>query len=67
MSYQYAFCPTCGTKRVAHDYRCTVCDGLMRRVPIRVAHKRGAADTVVDWPSDERAESLSTQQRRAAA
>ena len=33
MSYQYAFCPTCGTKRVALDYRCTVCDGFMRRVP----------------------------------
>src|SRR5438552_18872875 len=34
---------------------------------IRVAHKRGATDTVVVWPSDERPESLSTEQRRAAA
>ena len=67
MSYQYAFCPTCGTKRFACDYRCTVCDGLMRLVPIRVAHKRDTAGAVVDWTPDERADSVSPTQWRAAA
>jgi hypothetical protein len=35
MSYQYTFCPTCGIRRVAYGYRCSVCDDLVRRTPIR--------------------------------
>lgn len=34
MSMQYTFCPTCGTQRIAHGYRCSVCDGLVRRVSV---------------------------------
>jgi hypothetical protein len=31
MSYQYLYCPSCATRRAAHDYRCSVCNGPMRR------------------------------------
>jgi hypothetical protein len=31
MSYQYLFCATCGQRRTGHAFRCSVCDGLLRR------------------------------------
>ena len=34
MSYQYCFCPACGTRRAACDYRCSICGGLVRRTPV---------------------------------
>jgi hypothetical protein len=33
MSYQYCFCPACGTRRATYDHRCSVCGGLVRRTP----------------------------------
>jgi hypothetical protein len=54
MSYQYSFCPTCGTRRVAHGYRCSVCDGLVRRTPqVRIAPN--TTRTLVSWSSHETA------------
>jgi hypothetical protein len=34
MSYQYCFCPACGTRRAAYDYRCSICGGLVRRTTV---------------------------------
>jgi len=34
MSYQYCFCPACGVRRAACDYRCSICGGLVRRTPV---------------------------------
>ena len=31
MSVQYTYCPTCGTRRVGHGYRCSVCDRQLPR------------------------------------
>ena len=30
-TYQYLFCATCGVRRTGHAYRCSVCNGLLRR------------------------------------
>jgi hypothetical protein len=43
MSYQIRFCPGCGIYRIAYGYRCSVCDGLVRRVPARVQLERGGS------------------------
>jgi hypothetical protein len=67
MSYQYAFCPACGTRRVGYAYRCSVCDGLLRRVPVRVHLKPTAAWLFLAWPANERAEVESPEQPPAAA
>lgn len=34
MSYQYCFCPACGVRRAAYDFRCSVCEGVVRRTPV---------------------------------
>jgi hypothetical protein len=35
MSYQYAFCPTCGLRRTGHGHQCSVCGGLLRHETVR--------------------------------
>jgi hypothetical protein len=35
MTYQYLFCASCGVRRTGHNFRCTVCDSLLRRVEHR--------------------------------
>ena len=50
---QYTFCPTCGTRRIGHSYRCSVCNGLLPRprVPSRVVPS--VAHTLLTWPTHE--------------
>jgi hypothetical protein len=37
MPYQYLFCATCGQRRTGHDYRCSVCNSLLRRAEPRTS------------------------------
>jgi hypothetical protein len=30
MSYQYLYCPTCGQRRTAFGFQCSVCNGPVR-------------------------------------
>jgi len=67
MSYQYAFCPSCGTRRVAYGYRCSVCDGLVRRATVRVHLEPSVAQTLLNWPSNEPVEAVPAEREPAAA
>ena len=68
MSYQYIFCPTCATRRVAHGYRCSVCDGLVPRTPpTRVQADPMAARTLLSWPSNERVPAAPAERQPLAA
>ena len=67
MSYQYNFCPTCGTRRVACGYRCSVCDGLVRRAPVRIHLEPGVARTLLNVRSDEPVEVVPADPEPVAA
>jgi hypothetical protein len=67
MSYQYTFCPTCGTRRVAYGYRCSVCDGLVPRTPARVRFEPTRARTLLKWPSNGRADAAVAERQPVAA
>ena len=43
MSYQYRYCPTCNTTRVAFGYQCSVCGG-----PVRHSDHASATHTADD-------------------
>jgi hypothetical protein len=67
MSYQYTYCPACGTRRVAHGYRCTVCDGLVRRVPVSVRLQPSVARTLLNWPAKEEVAAAPAERQPVAA
>ena len=67
MSMHYAFCPTCGTRRIAYDYSCSVCSGLVRRVPTAVRTRTDSARALLSWPTVERSQSASPERQPVAA
>ena len=68
MSYQYVYCPTCATRRVAYGYRCSVCDGLVPRTPpTRVHADPMAARTLLSWPSNAEPVQAGTAERQPLA
>ena len=67
MSVQYIFCATCGTRRIAYRYRCSVCDSLVRRVPVRVRLARSSARTPLNWVPNQRAEAGQAEGQQVAA
>jgi hypothetical protein len=67
MSYQYNFCPTCGTRRVAYAYRCSVCDGLVRRAPVRIHVEPSVARRLLNVRSNEAVEVVPAEMEPVAA
>jgi tRNA(Ile2) C34 agmatinyltransferase TiaS len=53
MSYQYTYCPTCGTRRVGHGFRCTVCDRALPRKPLSDRVQPSVIHTLVTWRQPE--------------
>ena len=56
MSYQFCFCPACGTRRAAYDYRCSVCDGLVHRAPVSDRTTHAFDNVLLKWRPTVRAE-----------
>ena len=67
MSYQYIYCPTCGTRRASHGYRCSVCDGLMPRARAQAQPRNAHLRTLVTWAPRQTVEALPHEQERLAA
>jgi hypothetical protein len=67
MTYQYSFCPACATRRVAYDYRCTVCGGEVRRMAVRQRSNSIEVRTSLEWLSNGRTATSRAQRRREAA
>ena len=67
MSYQYCFCPACGTRRAAYDYRCSVCGGLVPRTPVSVRTGHGFERMLLKWRRTVRAEAALGQPQTPAA
>jgi hypothetical protein len=67
MSYQLAFCPSCGTRRVAYGYRCSVCDGLVRRIPVSAHSSEANPQVIVQWRAAERPAPAAAEKQPVAA
>jgi hypothetical protein len=52
MAYQYTYCPTCGTRRVGHGYRCSVCDQQLPRKPAANRIQPSVIHTLVTWQTE---------------
>ena len=67
MSYQLAFCPSCGTRRVAYGYRCSVCDGLVRRIPVSTHSTESDPQIVVQWRAAQQPAPAAAEKQPVAA
>jgi hypothetical protein len=66
MSYQYRFCPSCGTQRAALDYRCQVCGGIVRHSTRSLA-TASPADPGVERPFSTGWRKLTAEDLKPAA
>jgi hypothetical protein len=67
MTYQYSFCPGCGTRRVAYDYRCSVCGGEVRRMHLRLRSNSSEVRTSLKSVSSGQTETPRPQRWQQAA
>jgi len=46
MSYQYVFCPTCNTSRIAQEHRCSVCDQPLHSTSAKFSSREALVESV---------------------